>query len=221
LEGIDLCHVFCLLETKAHASLTACAVLHTEELRWHVQDLAVCPGLAKFAACESCTLLAQEVGYVRACFHASSSNTSSRTLAQLGHATESAVLLFKGLVEQGGAELCESALDVAAAQATSGRCTLKQSLFALALESLEGFSALNALDGCAFFLWATQTQEGLLLLQCWNTCFCVGFEQGLQGVKLPALLCNALACCASLNVGCVFCCVGLHHAANDLCSAHD
>ena len=72
-----------------------------------------------------------------------------------------------------------------------------------------------------FFLWATETQEGLLLFQCWNTCYGVGLEQGLQRVKLPALLCNALACCASLDVDCGLSCVDMHHAANDLCSAHN
>jgi hypothetical protein len=86
---------------------------------------------------------------------------------------------------------------------------------------LKRLTAADALNGCTLGFWSTETQEGLLLLQCWDACLCVGFEQGLQCVELATLLRNALACCASLKVGCVFCCVGLHHAADDLGSAHN
>jgi hypothetical protein len=45
-----------------------------------------------------------------------------------------------------------------------------------------------ALDGRTLGLWATKAKEGLLLLQCWNACFCIGLEQGLKSVELATLL---------------------------------
>jgi hypothetical protein len=43
----------------------------------------------------------------------------------------------------------------------------------------------------------------------------------LQGIKLPALLCYASLCCACLNTCGLACCIGLHHAAEQLRASND
>jgi hypothetical protein len=57
-------------------------------------------------------------------------------------------------------------LDVATAQATSGRCTLQQCFLALPDLSLKACALLNACNGCLLGLLATQAKQCLLLLQC-------------------------------------------------------
>jgi hypothetical protein len=146
--------MFYSLKPKAKTSLAACAVLEPKHLSWQVEQATECLGLAKFSTSSRRALLGQQVSHIGSRLHASSADTGSRTLAQLRHAAQAAILLLNGLVQQSWSELCKCALDVATSQSTSGRGTLKQSLFALLCQGLEGLATSNSLNGSLLCLWA-------------------------------------------------------------------
>jgi hypothetical protein len=58
------------------------------------------------------------------------------------------------LLQHLGPKLSQGCLDVATSQASSGRCTLKQSLFALLHVGLKAWALLNACNGLSLCLWA-------------------------------------------------------------------
>jgi hypothetical protein len=146
--------MFYSLKPEAHTSLAACAVLETKHLSWQVEQATECLGLAQLATSSGRPLLGQQVGHIGSRLHASSADTGSRTLAQSGHAAQAAILLLDGLAQQSWSELCKGALQISTAQATSGRCGLKKCVFALLLQSLEGLTTLNALNGGLLCFWS-------------------------------------------------------------------
>jgi hypothetical protein len=63
--------------------------------------------------------------------------------------------------------------------------------------------------------------EWLKLTYCSSACLHIWLQQLLDGIELPALFLDASTCCACLNACGLACCIGLHHAADQLRASND